>query len=167
MPTMSSETLTGRLTKGAIAGLASTAALQGLMALDAAMIDDSRPPMDNPAEFMTRKAEHALPRSTRARIPAAVEAASAAAFAFGYGGTAGAIYAAIRPGAGKLVRDGAILGAATWGVGYLGWLPALGLMKPVSRQEPREVIIPLVEHVLFGVATVAIYRGLTKTWRGA
>ena len=39
-------------------------------------------------------------------------------------------------------------------------LPALGLMPPVQRQETEQIAGPIVQHVIFGVATVATYQWL-------
>jgi hypothetical protein len=41
-----------------------------------------------------------------------------------------------RPRGGSALLDGALLDIASWAAGYLGWLPALGLMPPVWRQDP-------------------------------
>jgi hypothetical protein len=50
----------------------------------------------------------------------------------------------------------AALGAA----GYLGWLPALGLMPPVWEQEAPQAVVPAAEHLVYGVVTVAAYNWL-------
>ena len=55
------------------------------------------------------------------------------------------------------VVEGLALGASCWAAGYLGWLPALGLMPPVTRQTPAQIAGPLVEHLVYGVATVAVF----------
>jgi hypothetical protein len=75
---------------------------------------------------------------------------------------AGALYAALRPDAGDLVVDGVALGVGTWAAGYLGWMPALGLMPPITRQDAAEVAGPIVQHVLYGIVTVAIYKWLRE-----
>ena len=50
----------------------------------------------------------------------------------------------------------------TWAAGYLGWMPALGLMPPLTKQDAAEVTGPIVQHVLFGIVTVAIYQWLRQ-----
>src|SRR5581483_2199165 len=37
----------------------------------------------------------------------------------------------------------------SWAVGFLGWLPATGLMPPVSRHEPQQVAASIAEHALW------------------
>jgi len=51
---------------------------------------------------------------------------------------------------------------AAWGVGYLGWLPATGLMPSVTKQERWQIAGPIVSHILFGIVTVGIYRLLRR-----
>jgi hypothetical protein len=57
---------------------------------------------------------------------------------------------------------GSLLRLATWAVGYLGWLPATGLMPPVHRQEPARVAGPIATHVGFGIATASAFRSLSR-----
>ena len=66
--------------------------------------------------------------------------------------------------------DGVILGIANWAAGYLGWLPALGLMPPLWQQKTPQVIAPIAEHALYGMITVAMYDWLRErvedsSWR--
>jgi hypothetical protein len=39
---------------------------------------------------------------------------------------------------------------------------AAGLMRPITEQDPAEVIGPIVQHLLFGIVTVAIYQWLRE-----
>ncbi|HEX9372389.1 MAG TPA: hypothetical protein VF897_15350 [Roseiflexaceae bacterium] len=88
--------------------------------------------------------------------------AAATSLGLGYGATAGAIYAALRPRFGNLLLDGALLGLATWAIGYLGWLPASGLLPPVQEQAAEQVAAPIAQHLVFGLATVAAYQALRR-----
>jgi hypothetical protein len=109
---------------------------------------------------MVERAEARLPGAVRERIPGAVETGASRALAVGYGLAFGALYAAARPRGGNPWLEGAALGVACWAVGYPGWLPALGLMPPVWRQRAPQAVAPAVEHVAYGVATVAAYNWL-------
>jgi hypothetical protein len=115
---------------------------------------------EDPDEFMVEQAEELQPEETREQVPGAVEAVAAKSLALGYGMTAGAIYDALRPRAGNLLVNGTALGLGVWAVGYLGWLPALGLMAPVEQQETEQVAGPIAQHIVFGIATVAAYQWL-------
>ncbi len=77
-----------------------------------------------------------------------------------YGMTFGTLYAALRPERGDVLTKGAALGIATWAAGFLGWLPAAGLMPPPWRQNARQVTVPILTHVGYGLATAAAYEWL-------
>jgi hypothetical protein len=123
------------------------------------------PPIhQDPGEFMVEKAEDALPVLVRQRIPEVVETGLARLVALGYGLTFGMLYALFRPTSRALFVDGLLLGVANWATGYLGWLPAAGLMPPVWRQSAPQALTPIAEHVLYGIATVASYNWLRKRY---
>jgi hypothetical protein len=144
--------------KGAVAGAAATLPLQATMMAGQKAMPDSAPPLrDDPGHAFVDWAEEALPAQMRKQIPAPVEAAAGEALALGYGVTAGALYGALRNHGGSVLMDGTVLGLATWAAGYLGWLPGTGLMPPVWKQTPKQIAGPIVLHVAFGMATVALF----------
>lgn len=141
---------------GALAGLAGTAALLALRTASQRWYPESMPPVrQDPGEFMVERIEEQLPEEARDAIPEMAETAAAQTLALGYGLTAGALYGALRPGNGNVVANGLALGLATWAVGYLGWLPALGLTPPITEQRATEAIAPAARHVLFGIVAAA------------
>jgi hypothetical protein len=143
---------------GAAGGLAGTVVIQALMGASGKVRPSSLPPLrQDPGEFMVEQAEGALSTATRESIPDWAETAAARGLGLGYGLTFGALYGALRPRGGSWLWNGVALGVATWAAGYLGWLPALGLMPPVWKQEPEQAIAPVVEHALYGMVTVAAY----------
>jgi hypothetical protein len=148
---------------GVAAGLAGTLALQQVRTGTQQLLPETTPPFRaEPGKFMVEHAEEVLPEETREQIPETVESATAASLALGYGATAGAIYGALRGDNSNLLVDGALLGLGTWAVGYLGWPPATGLMPPVHRQQIEQVATPIVQHVLFGMATAAAYQAIQR-----
>ena len=148
-----------RIGVGAAAGLVGTALIQGLMAASQKWAPESLPPIkQDPGEFMVEKAEEQLPDTVREKIPQQLETAAAKSLAFGYGTTFGALYATSRQETKSLLLEGSALGLAAWGVGYLGWLPASGLMVPVTKQKPEQIMGPILSHILFGIVTVGLYR---------
>ncbi len=152
-----------RLAIGAAAGLAGTMALQAARTANKKWLPQAQAPMrQDPAEFMINAAERVLPAEQRERIPEKVEALAGRLLATGYGMTFGALFGALRSNIKSLLLEGALLGLATWAVGYLGWLPGTKLMPPVWRQKPKQVITPIAEHALYGVATVAGLRQLKE-----
>lgn len=158
---MQSDDLLVRVALGAVAGAAATMALQQLMAADKAAMPQAQPPIrEEPGKFILQQAEAQLPPKAQDAITGPMEDAAAKVLGLGYGMTLGAVYGAVRANGGSIVVDGALLGLATWAVGYLGWMPASGLMPNVTKQTPQQVALPIVEHVFFGITTVAAYDGL-------
>jgi len=143
---------------GAAAGLAGTFVMQALMAANKKLAPQTMPPIRrDPGEFMVEKAEEMVPYTAREKIPDAAETVAAKSLHMGYGATFGALYAAMRPEGGSVLLEGPVLGLLTWAAGYLGWLPASGLMPPVWQHKPGQALVPPVNHALFGMATVAAY----------
>jgi hypothetical protein len=152
-----------RIVKGAAGGFAGTLALQSLLSASQKWLPSTAPPLrQHPGEFMVEKAKQALPERARESIPKAVETATAQALGVGYGLAFGALYAAVRPRGGSPLLDGLLLGATAWAAGYLGWLPALRLMRPVWKQNAPQALAPVAEHIVYGMATVAAYDWLQE-----
>jgi hypothetical protein len=156
-----------RIVLGAAGGIAGTLAIQALLTANQKWLPSTVPPIrQDPGEFMVEKGKDVLPEPVRQRIPQAVETGAARLLAAGYGLTFGALYALLRPQGGSPFVDGILLGLANWATGYLGWLPAAGLMPPIWRQKAPQAIVPVAEHVLYGMATVATYNWLRRRLRG-
>jgi hypothetical protein len=152
-----------RLALGAAAGFAGTIAIQGLLMATQKWLPDFMPPIrEDPGEFMVQKMAQALPPEMAAKVPTAAETAAAKSLAVGYGLTAGMLYTMLRPDADDVLSDGTALGLGTWASGYVGWLPALDLMPPLTEQRVAQTVGPVIHHFLFGVATVAVYRWLKR-----
>ena len=156
---MNNETAAQRVGLGAAAGLVGTFLIQGLLAASEKWAPETLPPIkQNPGNFMVEKVEGRLPDKLRKNIPEPLEKAAAGSLAFGYGTTFGAIYGASRPEVKSVLLEGSALGLVTWAAGYLGWLPATRLMPPVVKQEPQQIVAPIISHVLFGIVTAGLYR---------
>jgi hypothetical protein len=160
------DSLATRIATGAAAGLAGTIALRGVMAANQKLLPETLPPMQgDPAEFMVQQARSVLPPGQRARIPEGVHDAVEKGLGPAYGMTFGVLYGLLTPRHQRILACGALLGLATWAAGYLGWLPATGLMPPITKQRPEQVAGPIVTHLLFGIGTAALYallRGRTS-----
>ena len=116
---------------------------------------------EHPGKFMVQQAERLLPERTRERIPEEAER-QLNILGLCYGATFGAVYAMLRPRGGPRLVDGAWFGLVTWSAGYLGWLPASGLMPPLWKHEAKQVAKPIAEHAVYGMATVAAYDWMTQ-----
>ncbi len=72
---------------------------------------------------------------------------------FAFGGGAGALFAVgskqVRPPLPPALQ-GIFWGTAVWGVSYLGWVPALGIMPHAARDRPGRALTMLGAHWLYG-----------------
>jgi len=144
-----------KLALGAAAGAVATFVMQGMLEQGQKHIPEGTPPIrKDPGEFMLDKAKAVLPP-----MPKKVEAAAAKSLHLGYGVTAGLIWSLL-PHSRWNAAEGAVLGLGVWAAGYLGWLPALDLMPPISDQTKTQIAVPVVEHALFGVAVAKAFEAL-------
>ncbi len=153
---MSNEKIWVRLGLAAGAGLLGTIALQAVRTGNQKLISESGAPIKgDPGSFMLSKAKAALPVPIRARVPQNAEKVLTKMLPLGYGMTLALAYAGARSSTKRRGLEGLLFGLAAWAVGYLGWLPATGLMPPIWKHKPRQIITPIAEHAVYGLATVA------------
>jgi hypothetical protein len=79
--------------------------------------------------------------------------ALATAFHFGFGTAAGAAFGLVAPR--RLIARaplGMAYGAAIWGVSYMGWVPAFGIMAPSHRDRRDRQAVMLAAHLVYGTA---------------
>jgi hypothetical protein len=151
-----------RLGLGLAAGLAGTKVIERSMQAGDKVAPEAAPPMrGDPAEFVLNKVEARLPERIREKV-SEKEGAAKTTLHLAYGALAGAAYGLLRPGGGNPFRDGLLLGSGVWAVGYLGWLPRAGLLAPPTEQRPQQLLRPLAEHLIYGIATAAAFRGATS-----
>jgi hypothetical protein len=74
----------------------------------------------------------------------------------------------VRRERGELVEEAAVgsaLGVLAWGAGWSSWLPLTGVHSPPWRQHSPKVLLPLLDHALYGVAWGLAYWTLTRKQR--
>ncbi len=81
---------------------------------------------------------------------------------FAYGASCGALYGAL---SGETLDEhplaaGAAFGLAVWGVSYLGWLPAAGIISPATEHPPRRNALMIAAHLVWGATAAAALSGL-------
>ncbi|HTW94671.1 MAG TPA: hypothetical protein VMD30_07765 [Tepidisphaeraceae bacterium] len=143
---------------GLAAGVVGTAIISALQAFDERYAPKTIPPTtQDPADFMVQRAERLA--QVEGKVPKAVEKSAMLMTRTGYGTMFGVLYGlwhgpktCRRP-----VVDGVLLGSLVYLAGYLGWLPALGLSKPVWRQSFPQIMGELARHLVYGVTTTAVY----------
>ena len=75
---------------------------------------------------------------------------------FAYGAAMGAIIATMNPDPRK--RTGAAAGIVVWVASYMGWIPAVGNLKPATQHPPRRNLLMLGVHLVWGAATASAIR---------
>jgi uncharacterized membrane protein YagU involved in acid resistance len=144
-----------RLLIGAIAGFA------GTLAMTAAMrrMHETLPP---PERYPLTPREIIDSTADAVDVPLGDEAAKDVTTAahFLYGAASGALLgvanASLRPVAGGAAGVGVWLGS------YMGWIPAVKLLKPATDHPARRNLLMLAAHVVWGVATAQAMRELVS-----
>ncbi|HEV2866852.1 MAG TPA: hypothetical protein VGX37_10065 [Allosphingosinicella sp.] len=140
--------LSSRLVIGAVAGMAGTMAMtMAMRRLHARLPEEERYPL-TPREIVDSALD---PDDEPAR-----DLTVAAHFAYGAG--CGALLAAADPKPG--VTRGAAAGVAVWLASYMGWIPALNLLKPANEHPARRNALMIAVHLVWGGATALALREL-------
>ncbi len=87
----------------------------------------------------------------------------AAHIAYGVGtGTALGLLRRERGGAVEEAAVGSALGVLVWGAGWSSWLPLTGVHSPPWRQRTPKVLLPVLDHAVFGATWGLAYWVLTR-----
>jgi hypothetical protein len=87
----------------------------------------------------------------------------AAHVAYGVGaGTALGLLRRERGGAAQEAAVGSALGVLVWGAGWSSWLPLAGVHSPPWEQRSAKVLLPVLDHAVYGAAWGLIYWILTR-----
>jgi uncharacterized membrane protein YagU involved in acid resistance len=143
---------------GAAAGLAGTGVMMAMRMFDQRYSPRTIPKMrEDPGAFMVHRAERMT--GLLHTVPKPLEKTAALATHTGYGTMFGALYGLLRGRGGRqsVLGSGLLLGAAVYAAGYAGWLPALGIGKPIWKQKFPEVAGEAFRHLVYGVTTAAVY----------
>jgi putative membrane protein len=82
---------------------------------------------------------------------------------FGYGALFGSIYAPVServPMHSSL--KGALTGMTVWVGSYLGWLPAVGILRPATQHPWRRNLLMILAHIVWGVTLGEVTRKLIE-----
>ncbi|GII25033.1 DUF1440 domain-containing protein [Planosporangium mesophilum] len=131
-----------RIATGSVGGALATVVMTGWMVAR----DLTGPHGEQAPKKLVRRLARRAGLPARRRGPGTVLASGVAHLGFGVG--AGALYAAAVPR--STIPRGVAFGLAVWGVSYLGWIPAIGILPPAHRDEPRRAWTMLTAHVIYG-----------------
>jgi hypothetical protein len=88
---------------------------------------------------------------------------AAAHIAYGVGtGTAMGLLRRERSGAAQEAAVGSALGVLVWGAGWSSWLPLTGVHDAPWEQRSAKVLLPVLDHAVYGAAWGLIYWLLTR-----
>ena len=87
----------------------------------------------------------------------------AAHVAYGVGaGTALGLLRRERGGAAQETAVGSAMGVLVWGAGWSTWLPLTGVHSPPWEQRSAKVLLPVIDHAVYGAAWGFVYWLLTR-----
>jgi hypothetical protein len=90
----------------------------------------------------------------------------AAHFAYGMGtGTAFGFLRRERGGPAEEAAVGSALGVLAWGAGWSSWLPLLGVHRAPWTQRTPKVLLPVLDHAVYGAAWGLAYWAIARQQR--
>ena len=84
---------------------------------------------------------------------------------FAYGTGTGIVFGLLRRERGGTAQEAAVgsaLGILAWGAGWSTWLPLTGVHKAPWTQRTPKVLLPVIDHAVFGAAWGLINLALTR-----
>jgi hypothetical protein len=82
-------------------------------------------------------------------------------FVYGVGtGTTMGLLRRERGGVKEEAAVGSALGVLAWGAGWASWLPLAGVHLPPWKQQTPKVLLPILDHVVFGGVWGLLYRAM-------
>ena len=80
-----------------------------------------------------------------------------------YGVGTGTVMGLLRRERGEAAEEasvGSALGVLAWGAGWGSWLPLAGVHLPPWKQQTPKVLLPILDHVVFGAVWGLLYRSM-------
>jgi len=152
---------TRRAAYGTLAGIGGTLALSGLrQALAwAGLVQETAP-----EQVVDRLEELGLAEDWWPGAQRLLTVAAHLAYGTGIGAALGLLRRE-RGGPAEEAAVGSALGLLAWGAGWATWLPLTGVHSPPWTQRTPKVLLPVLDHAVFGAVWGLLYRALGR--RGA
>jgi uncharacterized membrane protein YagU involved in acid resistance len=157
---LSSDSSFRRLFQGAAAGFVATAPMTVAMLLGWMLLPRHEKYPLPPREITEEIAERA---GIEDQVSEAELVAASLASHFAYGALNGAGYGLIQQNVPLPASiKGMLAGLAIWAGSYLGWLPALALLRPATQHPWRRNLLMIIAHIIWGATVGEITRKLTE-----
>ncbi|MGI8999404.1 MAG: DUF6789 family protein [Candidatus Limnocylindria bacterium] len=145
---------------GAAGGLVATAAMSVVMLVASRLGLTAQLP---PGRIAEEAIEAATSRPATRDEEEAVASIAHAAFGVAGGVIFGVIVSSLRRvPSGLMAGLGAVYATSIWLVSYQGWVPALRIMPPASRDDPGRAITMLVAHWVYGAVLGLVFAILRR-----
>ena len=137
-----------RLLTGALGGAGGTLALSGLREAWSRMglVFETAP-----MQVVDRLEELGLVEGWSPRALRLLTAAAHIAYGVGTGAALGLLRRE-RGGASQEAAVGSAMGSLAWGAGWSSWLPLTGVHSPPWEQRSATVLLPVLDHAVYGAA---------------
>jgi uncharacterized membrane protein YagU involved in acid resistance len=147
-----------RLTKGALAGLVATVPMTvAMVVLQRFLPKYQRYPL--PPEQITLKM--IAEKGAISHLDDPERTIAAGILHFGIGALGGACYSvAAKVIPAPSVPRGIGFGLLVWLTGYMGWLPALGILQPATKHPAQRNALMITAHVVWGSVTGLVFAAL-------
>jgi hypothetical protein len=148
----------GRMLAGALSGSVGTLVLSGLREVLSRMgLVFKTAPM----QVVERAEELGLVENWSPRALRLLTVAAHIAYGVGTG-TALGLLRREREGAAQETTVGSAMGILVWGAGWSSWMPLTGVHDPPWEQRSWKVLLPVLDHAVYGAAWGLIYWRLTR-----
>jgi hypothetical protein len=148
----------GRMLAGALSGSVGTLVLSGLREVLSRMglVFETAP-----MQVVERAEELGLVENWSPRALRLLTVAAHIAYGVGTGTVLGLLRRE-RSGAAQEAAVGSAMGLLVWGAGWSSWLPLTGVHDPPWEQRSWKVLLPVLDHAVYGAAWGLIYWILTR-----
>jgi uncharacterized membrane protein YagU involved in acid resistance len=151
--------LAARLAKGALAGLVATVPMTvAMIGMQRLLPKHLRYPL--PPEQVTLRVM--VDKGAISHLDDPERTIATGILHFGIGAVGGASYSV----AARLIPVHSVLrgigfGLLVWVTGYMGWLPALGILQPATKHPAQRNALMIVAHLVWGSVTGLVFAALT------
>lgn len=115
-----------------------------------------------PPREITEEVAHRVGRLDRLAGDRGLAGASLVAHLL-FGALAGAVFHPLSsPGLRHPILKGSLYGIAVWALSYLGWIPALHILKPATEHPAPRNRMMIIAHLVWGASAALVAQRITR-----